>query len=270
LSFLPGPRAALPALLLAILLLAGAASADVVEYDYAVVATYPHDSGAFTQGLLFHNGKLYESTGKYGSSSLREVELSSGRVLRRQLLPRDDFGEGLALVDNTLVQLTWTSGHGYLWDLHSLEPRGKMPLLYRKSGRSKDPQPWGLCFDGARLILSDGSDSLFLLDPHSFQPLGAIKVTLRGRPLQRLNELECIDGRVYANIWYSDQIAIINPESGQVEGLVDLSDLYPGQRRQSRHNVLNGIAWDPLDKRLFITGKHWPKLYQIELRAPAD
>ncbi|MCX2979474.1 glutaminyl-peptide cyclotransferase [Halieaceae bacterium IMCC14734] len=242
----------------------------VVTYRYDIVASYPHDRGAFTQGLLFSKGKLYESTGKYGSSSLREVELASGLVLRRQLLAQKDFGEGLALIDKTLVQLTWTSGHGYLWDIDSFEPRGKMPLLYNKPSRGKDPQPWGLCFDGERLILSDGSEHLFMLDPHSFQPLGKTTVTLRGRPLRRLNELECIDGKVYANIWYSDQIAIINPDTGQVEGLVDLSTLYPLQRRRSRHDVLNGIAWDSAEKRLFITGKHWPKLYHIELRAPAD
>ena len=244
---------------LALLLVFHASAPAQQQLKYHVVASFPHDPTAFTQGLLFSAGKLYESTGLYGRSELREVELHSGRVLRKQSLERSDFGEGLALLGTQLVQLTWTSGHGYLWDLRSFRRQGEMPYLFGPNPNAA--QGWGLCYNGVELVLSDGSDRLYFLHGASFAPIRSIQVRDAAGPVARLNELECIEGRVYANIWQSDRIVIIDPGSGVVTAQLDLSALYP--RRLRRDNVLNGIAWDAGQRRLFVTGKRWPRLYQL-------
>ncbi len=237
------------------------------ELHYRVVAVYPHDPSAFTQGLLYSDGKLYESTGNYGHSELREVDLYSGRVLRRRALAAPDFGEGLALLGDRLVQLTWTSGHGYLWDRASFQLIGRMPYRFGAGGRAA--QGWGLCSDGTELVLSDGTDQLYFLDGVHFAAQRSVRVRdLRG-PVKLLNELECIDGRVYANVWRSDRIVIIDPASGRVSAQLNLGDLYPREQRQRPEDVMNGIAWDAQQRRLFVTGKRWPKLYQLMLLSAA-
>ena len=244
---------------MALLLALHASALAQQQLKYHVVASFPHDPTAFTQGLLFSAGKLYESTGLYGRSELREVELHSGRVLRKRSLERSDFGEGLALLGTQLVQLTWTSGHGYLWDLRSFRKQGRMPYLFGPNPSAA--QGWGLCYNGAELVLSDGSDRLYFLHGASFAPIRSIQVRDAAGPVAQLNELECIEGRVYANIWQSDRIAIIDPVSGVVTAQLDLSALYP--RRLRSDNVLNGIAWDAQQRHLFVTGKRWPRLYQL-------
>ncbi len=236
--------------------------------SWELVESYPHDRGAFTQGLLFHDGKLYESTGRYGQSELREVDLESGRVLRKRRLARSDFGEGLARVGNELVQLTWTSGHAYRWRLQTFELLETLPYQFAQGG--KRARGWGLCYNGQQLVLSDGSDQLYFLDPENHAVIRQIGVQRNGRSLSRINELECVNDQVYANIWLRDEIVIIDPQSGKVTASVDLTSLYPKQQRRSADDVLNGIAWDKERKRLFVTGKLWPRIYQIAISGIPD
>jgi glutaminyl-peptide cyclotransferase len=227
-----------------------------------VVAVYPHDPKAYTQGLVWHGGELLESTGQYGSSTLRRVRPATGEVLQSVSLPPSQFGEGLALIGEgdagRLVQLTWQEGIAPIWDL-SLTRRGE----HRYQGEG-----WGLCFDGTRLVMSDGSDRLTLRDPASFAVLGEVRVTREGVPVDQLNELECAGGAVWANIWHRDEIVRIDPASGRVTGVVDASRLLsPGERLAAE--VLNGIAYDPGGKRFFVTGKYWPKLFEVVFEPPA-
>jgi glutamine cyclotransferase len=229
-------------------------------HGYRVVAELPHDPRAFTQGLLYADGGFYESTGKWGLSSVRFVEPETGRVLRSRRLASALFGEGLALVDRQLIQLTWTSRLAIVYDAATFEPVGQF--------RYEDHEGWGLCYDGQRLILSDGSSTLRFLHPASFAPLGTLRVTDRGRPVDQLNELEWIEGEIWANVWHSDRIARIDPRTGAVKSWVDLTgiiDLEPELEGGEAQNVLNGIAWDAAGRRLFVTGKHWPKIFQIEV-----
>ena len=251
-----------------VLFLAGAASGNDAsggECSYSVVNSYPHDRGAFTQGLLYSDGKLYESTGRFGLSTLREVELKTGRALRKNRLPAEDFGEGLALVNGQLLQLTWTTGHGYIWDLDSFKLVDTMPLLYPSPHESGQHHPWGLCYDQRQLVLSNGTNVLHVLDPQTYEPLGELAVHDAIGPVGMLNELECIGDKVLANIWKSEAIAIIDAASGRVSARLDFTQLHPPEKRASPQNVLNGIAWDSKQQRLWITGKHWPRLFEIKL-----
>jgi glutaminyl-peptide cyclotransferase len=230
-----------------------------------VVARHPHDPNAFTQGLLLHGGELYESTGQYGESSLRRVEVETGRVLAERPLPAEWFGEGLARVpgagagDDRLIQLTWQEGVAAVWRLDDLE---------RAGAHHFEGEGWGLCHDptvpGGRLVMSDGSARLTFRDPASFAETGAVTVTREGRPVGLLNELECVGDRVLANVLGSDQIVEIDPATGRVTALIDASGLLtPAEARAA--DVLNGIAHDPADGTWLITGKLWPWLFRVEV-----
>lgn len=227
---------------------------------YEVVNTYPHDPQAFTQGLIFHNGYLYESTGLYGESSLRKVALETGEVLQQVDLPPHYFGEGLTLWGDTLLQLTWLEGTGFIYDLEDFSELGR--FAYATEG-------WGLTHDGAHLIMSDGSANLYFLNPGDFQVINRVEVTYQGKAVEQLNELEYINGEVFANIWLTDEIVRIDPETGTVKGWIDLRGILPDELRTPSTDVLNGIAYDPDTERLFITGKNWPLLYEIRL-VPVD
>jgi glutamine cyclotransferase len=223
---------------------------------YEVINEYPHDPTAFTQGLIYHNGYLYESTGLYGQSSLRQVELVNGEVLQQVNLPPDTFGEGLTLWEDKLLQLTWREETGFIYDREDFTLLGQ--FTYPTEG-------WGLTHDGERLIMTDGSHLLYFIDPASFQVTGSIPVLDQGEPVERLNELEFINGRVFANSWLTDEIVRIDPETGEVLGWVELRGLLPEDLRNPDTDVLNGIAYDPEGNRLWVTGKNWPQLYEIRL-----
>jgi len=223
-----------------------------------VLASHPHDRGAFTQGLLLHGDSLFESTGLNGSSTVREVEPSSGRVLRSVPLPQELFGEGLAQVDDRLVQLTWTSGIARIYELASFDLVGE--LHYQGEG-------WGLCHDGKRFVMSNGSDRLTFRDEDSFAETGSVAVTLDGRPLTQLNELECVEGKVYANVWRTNSIVEIDPATGAVTASIDASGLLSDAERPGT-DVLNGIAYDPAHQSFYLTGKLWPRLFEVRFVAP--
>ncbi|MDG5748885.1 glutaminyl-peptide cyclotransferase [Qipengyuania sp. XHP0207] len=230
-------------------------------YRAEIVGRYPHDTAAFTQGLLWRNGALFESTGRVGQSVIREVELETGRVVRESALPPDQFGEGLAAWNDQLISLTWRDGAIHRWDAETLAleaTREDYPL-----------HGWGLTASAEGLIHSDGSATLRVLDPETFAVLRSIEVTVNGRPLARLNELEMIDGLVFANVWMSPFIVAIDPSTGIVQRIVDLSTLVATVPVSETDAVLNGIAWDEENRRLFVTGKLWPELYEIRL-VPTD
>ncbi|HSL83406.1 MAG TPA: glutaminyl-peptide cyclotransferase, partial [Thermoanaerobaculia bacterium] len=232
--------------------------------EVRVLAEYPHDPEAFTQGLLLHDGHLYESTGRYGLSELRRVVPETGEVVLRKALPAHLFGEGLALVPGgagepaRLVQLTWHEETALVWDAADLTARGE--LAYRGEG-------WGLAWDGSRLVMSDGSSWLTFRDAADLGELGRIQVTLQGRPLSRLNELEWADGALWANVWDTHRIVRIDPATGEVTGVADLTGLEarltPEEAR--RIDVLNGIAWWPERGTFLVTGKLWPRLFEVAL-----
>lgn len=230
------------------------AAAAAPRYQIEIVASHPHDSGAFTQGLVYADGVFYESVGRYGESALRRVDPVTGEVLAERRLEDRYFGEGLALVGDRLVQLTWKAGRGFVYDRETLERVGE--FRYRGEG-------WGLAYDGKRLILSDGSDVLRFLDPADFRETGRLAVRHRGRSVPRLNELEYIDGEIWANIWPSDLIARINPDSGEVTGVIEAGLLREKIPAVYRTEALNGIAHDPATGRIFLTGKWWPRLFEI-------
>lgn len=224
---------------------------------YRVIHAYPHDSNAFTQGLIYLNGHLYESTGIKGRSSLREEDLETGRILKYQTVPSRYFGEGLTNWGNTLIQLTWQSHTALVYDLNTF--RFLRTFHYPWEG-------WGLTQDGKNLILSDGSSTLHFLDPNTFRQVRSIKVTDHGKPIDQLNELEYIHGHIYSNIWHSNRIAIISPATGEVLRWIDLTGILPpgSIADPSSDAVLNGIAYDSAHDRLFVTGKLWPKIFEIE------
>ncbi|WQE36399.1 glutaminyl-peptide cyclotransferase [Brevundimonas bullata] len=225
-------------------------------YGYEVVRTFPHDPTAFTQGLVIRDGVLLESTGR-APSSVRRVRLEDGVVLQKHELAPEYFGEGLTEFDGRLITLTWNNGVGFVWNGADLKPIAR--FSYAGEG-------WGLTHDGARLILSDGSAALRFLDPVTFAETGRVAVTLNGRPVRQLNELEWIDGEVWANVWQTNYILRIDPASGHVVGIIDLSGLLPaGTIKDPNDDVLNGIAWDAATRRLFVTGKNWPSLFEIRL-----
>jgi len=223
---------------------------------YRVIHTYPHDRQAYTQGLLYQDGHLYESTGLNGRSSLRMVELETGRVLQSFPVPEKYFAEGLASWGSTLVQLTWQSQIAFIYDRFSFRLLRTMHY---------DGEGWGLTEDGRNLILSDGTANLRFLDPATFHEVRRIVVKDRGTRITELNELEYVHGQIYANIWHTDRIARISPATGQVLGWIDLTGLLPPGSVSDPEAVLNGIAYDPVHDRLFITGKLWPKLFEIKV-----
>jgi len=236
---------------------AGAPASDeqTARYGFRVVTVFPHDPQAFTQGLLFRDGFLYESTGLAGKSELRKVRLETGEVVERRAVGAEHFAEGLADVGDRLFQLTWRSGIGFVYGLRDFEPQG----TFRYAGEG-----WGLAGDGKRLVMSDGSATLRFLDPDSRRETGRLPVTEQGRPISNLNELEVVKGQILANVWQSDHIVIIEPADGRVVGRIDLTGLLPFEDRPGV-DVLNGIAWDRARDRLFVTGKWWPKLFEIQL-----
>lgn len=231
---------------------------EVQHYTYTIANTYPHDPTAFTEGLVYDAGYLYESTGSYPEgviSTLRRVDLTSGNVVAQVSLPSQYFGEGIAIVNDTIVQLTWQSHLCFVYNKTSLALIGN--FSYPTDG-------WGLTYNGTQLIMSDGSNNLYFLNPATFQRVGEIQVHEGTVPITQINELEYINGSIYANIFESRQIVIINPETGQVTGRIDLSGLQ-GSSGTDPNFVLNGIGYDTSGNRLFVTGKDWPDLYEIKL-----
>jgi len=223
-------------------------------YGYRIINTYAHQPSSFTQGLIIHEGQLYEGTGNYGESHVFKVDLKSGRIQKRCCsLPNHQWGEGITILDNRLYQLTYRSKTGYVYDFNTFEVLHTFD--YPAEG-------WGLTHNGTHLIMSDGSDTLTFLDPNTLKPVRTVSVLNDQRPLQGLNELEYIKGQVYANIWLTDQIAIIDPDSGQVQAFIDLAGL---RIRHPRGDVLNGIAYDVQTDKLYVTGKWWSELYEIEI-----
>lgn len=221
-----------------------------------VVASYPHDPNAFSQGLVIADSVLYEGTGTFGESSLRRVDLKSGTVERHVPLNQEYFGEGITVVGDKIYQLTWKNRLGIVYDRETMTPESS----FRYSGEG-----WGLTTDGKELILSDGTATLRFLSLETLEVTRRVQVRTASGPVEQLNELEYVDGEIYANIWYSDRIVRISPKTGNVLGWIDLSALYPARQRPSREHVLNGIAYDAKTKQLFVTGKNWPKLYQVEV-----
>jgi glutaminyl-peptide cyclotransferase len=245
-----------PGVLLLLWLSAPGAAAQVPVYDYQIIKQYPHNTRFFTQGLLVHEGRLFEGTGQYGQSMLMELNLEDGAVVRSRALPDRYFGEGIAVVGERIFQLTWRENIAFEFDLETFEPL---------NSHFVPTEGWGLSYDGQSLILSDGSHQLFFLDPETFRSHQVLPVTLGGQPLRNLNELEYIDGEIWANVWMTEQIVRIHPVSGEVVGIIDLSGLRAQSAAVGNDSVLNGIAWDAQARRLYVTGKLWAYLYEIEL-----
>jgi glutamine cyclotransferase len=228
----------------------------VPRYSYTVVRTYPHDPRAFTQGLQYLDGVLYEGTGNLGESSIRKVKLETGEVLQKRDLAKEHFGEGIVVLKSELFQLTWQSRLGFVYDRDTFAPK----RTFRYAGEG-----WGLTHDGTTLIMSDGTDVLRFVDPATFKVRRTLKVTASGQPLRQLNELEYVKGEIFANVWMTDTVVRIDLKSGRVIGVIDLANLLTPAER-ARTDVLNGIAFDAAGDRLFVTGKWWPKLFEIRLR----
>jgi glutamine cyclotransferase len=224
--------------------------------SYCVVESFPHDRAAFTQGLVYEDGYLYEGTGLEGRSTLRKVEIATGSVVKSIPLEKQFFGEGITIFGERIIQLTWQSHVGFVYDKTTFEKLRE--FTYPTEG-------WGLTHDGASLIMSDGSDTLFFLDPETFTETRRVQVTQAGKPQRNLNELEFIKGRIFANIWQTDRIVCIDPATGEITGQINLTGLLPFSDRIPPVDVLNGIAYDSEEDRLFITGKLWPKLFHIDL-----
>ena len=225
-------------------------------YTYKVVNTYPHDRSAFTQGLVFKDGVLYEGTGLHGYSTLRRVKLETGEILQICELSPQFFGEGVTVYENKIIQLTWQSHIGFVYDKYSFKLLQE--FNYPDEG-------WGITHDGEHLIMSDGTETLHFLDPETFEEISQIEVSANNIPVTRINELEYIQGEIYANIWQTERIARIDPLTGQVIGWIDLKGILSPEDDSETVDVLNGIAYDAKNDRLFVTGKFWPKLFEIEL-----
>ena len=230
----------------------------VARYSYEVVKAWPHDRAAFTQGLVFRDGSLLESTGLNGQSTLREVELKSGRILKQVALAPVYFAEGIAVMGSHVFQVTWQNRTGFVYDVDTFQ---------RQKEFAYDGEGWGLTSDGRSLILSDGTDRIRFLDAATFSVMRTISVTLDGKPVNRLNELEYVHGEIFANIWQSDDVVRIDPATGNVRGVINFSGLLAPTERRPDTDVLNGIAYDPKDDRLFVTGKRWPQLFEVRLKA---
>lgn len=231
-------------------------SEAVPIYGYKVIHAYPHDHNAFTQGLAFDNGYLYEGTGFYGHSTLRRVELTTGEILQIRELHTRFFGEGVTIYENRIIQLTWRSNIGFVYDKNSFDLL--QTFNYPSDG-------WGITHDGQHLIMSDGTATLHYLEPDTFTEIGSIEVRDENGPMDRLNELEHVNGEIYANVWQTDFIVIIAPDTGRVIGKIELKGLLASEDRSKQVDVLNGIAYDVKDDRLFVTGKLWPKVFEIVL-----
>ena len=243
----------------ALLLSAGpcaCASEPVKYYTAKMLARYPHDISSYTQGLFFHEGRLYESTGQYGESTFREVDIETGRALQRLDFDRSYFVEGSVVLDGRLYILTWTNGLCFVYDIDGLQYLGQ--YHYPHEG-------WGLTTDGEYLITSEGSSYIYFIDPSDFSIEKTFQVQLNGRPVNYINELEYIEGKIWANVYMTENILIIDPASGNVEGVVDCSGLYKRGERSSRDDVFNGIAFNSIDGSVYVTGKYWKYLYKISL-----
>lgn len=241
--------------LLLSLLLVACGEPQVRHYDLEVVAEYPHDTGSYTQGLFFNEGQMYESTGLHGKSTFRKVDLDSGKALEKLDFDKKYFVEGSVIWEDNLYILTWESRLAFIYDANTLEY--KSTWKYPREG-------WGITTDGKHLIASDGSANLYFMDGN-FAQKKKVLVTIEGRPVRFLNELEYIDGKIWANVYTSDEIVIINPKDGKIEGVIDCRGLLPKQLRTPDTDVLNGIAYDDEDGKIYLTGKNWPKLYEVRI-----
>ena len=241
--------------IIASLMLLSCAEAEVKEYKVEVVAEYPHDVEAYTQGLFFHDGQMYESTGLHGKSTLRKVDFTTGEAIQKIGFNEQYFIEGSVVMGDNLYVLTWETRMAFIYDAETLE--FKTSWKYPREG-------WGITTDGKKLIASDGSATLYFMD-ENFKVERKVMVKHEERPVRWLNELEYIDGKIWANVYTSDEIVIINPKDGTVEGVVDCRGLLPDSLRTPATDVLNGIAYDPMTKKIYLTGKNWPKLYEVKL-----
>ena len=233
-------------------------SVEPIFYTYEVVAEYPHLRTSYTQGLQFVDGGLWEGTGEYGRSQLLRTDLATGKVLQSKKLSKEEFGEGITVLGDKIYQLTWLNGKLHIYDKATL--RHLATHTYKGEG-------WGLTTDGEKLYMTDGTNHIRVLNPETLAQERRFGVTLRGESLQNLNELEWIDGKIWANVYTTDYIVIINPENGVVEGIINLAGILPEKERDSRTDVLNGIAYDSATKRIFVTGKNWSKLFEIRVIA---
>jgi glutaminyl-peptide cyclotransferase len=252
-------RRAVPAgrvVVLSAALLAGACAPTVPQETVEILRILPHDPGAYTQGLVLHEGRFFESTGTYGESTLREVDVETGEVLRMHALPDEHFGEGLALVGDQLIQITWQEGVAWVYDMETFEVTGT--FTYQGNG-------WGLCFDGESLWMTTGGSMLVRRDPETFAVRDRVQVTLDDRPLYEVNELACVGDHIYGNIFRSDRIVRIDKRTGAVVAEIDATPLNPESGRPvgDPEAVLNGIAWDPDSDTFYLTGKRWPTMFQV-------
>ncbi len=231
-------------------------ASEPTVYTYHIVAEYPHCRTSYTQGLQFVDGEMWEGTGEYGKSRLLRTDFATGKILESRSIPDNEFGEGITLLGDKIYQLTWLNGKMYIYNRTSLEQTATH--TYKGEG-------WGLTTDGTKLYMSDGTHTIRIIDPATMKQERLVSVTLRGESLAYLNELEWIDGKIWANVYTTDHIVIIDPESGVVEGIVNLTGILPESERDSHTDVLNGIAYDAATKRIFVTGKNWSKLYEIKL-----
>ena len=234
-----------------------APNAPVPKYGYQILNIFPHDSNAFTQGLILVDGKLLESTGQEGSSSLRSVELQTGKILKKVDVPSPYFAEGATVLNGKVYQLTWQHHVGFIYDAQTFERVGQF---------NYDGEGWGLTTDGQSLIVSDGSNRLKFLDPASFQVKKVVNVLDGSGPVDQLNELEFVRGEIYANVWHADRIAVIDPQTGRVKAWIDLTGLMPEGELSDSEAVLNGIAYDQANDKLYVTGKLWPRLFEIKVK----
>ena len=232
-----------------------------LRYSYEVIKKWPHDPGAFTQGLVFHHGEFLESTGLNGRSTLRGVDIPSGRILHRKSLSPEFFAEGLTVIGTKAYQLTWKGRKGFIYDVDTFDVQGE--FVY-------DGEGWGLTTDGKSLVLSDGTNRIRFIDPVSFAVTRTIEVTLSGQPVDRLNELEWIKGEIFANVWQTETVVRIDPGAGAVRGVIDFSGILPREERGPETDVMNGIAYDPASDKLYVTGKCWPAVFEVRLKAVAN
>lgn len=228
------------------------------KYNYQIVNIFPHDTSSYTQGLEFHNGIFYESDGEYGASSLRQVEVKTGSVIKKVDMPADVFAEGISIIGSKLIMLTWQNGIGMIYDKNSLEKTGEFPYQASREG-------WGLCFDGTKLYKSDGTSRIYFLNKETYREEGFLDVYDNKGSVDWINELEYINGKIYANVYETNKIIIFDPQSGAVEGEIDLTGLLSKIEKYPNTNVLNGIAWNSSQKTLFVTGKKWNKMFEIRI-----
>ena len=232
-----------------------------VTIPYKITKAYPHAPGSFTQGLVYEKGFLFEGTGQYGLSSLRKIKFETGEILKETKLPKNLFGEGITIYKDKIIQLTWLSRTGFVYDKNS----------FRLLDSFRYPVPiegWGLTTDGSHLIMSDGSDRLYFLDPETYDIKRQLDVYDHRGPIRNINELECVGGAIYANVWQKDYIARISTRTGRVTGWINLKGILSQEDRSKPVDILNGIAYDAKNDRLFVTGKLWPKLFEIKLLSP--